>query len=78
MLEIVQIKWLDAQTFEGWKTDEEITDSLQDSMEVTTIGYMIANNDNYIAVVQSISLETKDSVLQIPKQCVISINKLTK
>ena len=72
----VEIEWYDTQTFHDWLEDEEIDRRLKEPMVVTSIGYLYSETKEYVAIVQSISLESKDGILQIPRRSIKSIKRI--
>lgn len=79
---VVEIVWEDAAMHaEGWKTADAYRRLLEDdNRQMRTTGYLVEDNENYIAV--SASEDPRDhgiaDVMQIPRPLVKSVRRLRK
>lgn len=72
---LVEVQWLDAETSHGWETVAE-TVPLEIPV-VTTIGFLIEDNDIGIRIASTIGLDkSHNSRITIPKGMVLNITIL--
>jgi len=50
---LVAVDWLDAESVAGWRSMENVKELT--SPVITTVGFLILNNDKIVVVVQSIA-----------------------
>ncbi len=72
---LVEIIWLDAKTEHGWEPDADVE---LDINAVTTIGFLLQDNENIVVIASSIDRETatNNGRMYIPKGMVVSMNEL--
>lgn len=81
-LDKVEIEWLDTTFTSGWLQEEDIDWEYQkEAMKHKSCGYFLLENNLFIAIIQSFrgvnnKAESIDSILKIPKKCIINIRKL--
>lgn len=56
---LVEIVWWDAYSVEGWGKPDELMQRAEDGCRCTTVGYLLAQDDQRISVIQSTSDGTK-------------------
>lgn len=67
--ELVRVRWLDAHGYSSWRA---LDVDLRSDFEVDTVGWVVAEEDDWIAVAQSVSSTGgMDHVYQIPKVSVL-------
>lgn len=67
---LVQIDWEDAQTGHGWEHEEDIT---VDIPVVTTIGFLIKENEKGIVIASSVGSDRHNNArITIPKGMVVN------
>lgn len=69
-----RIEWIDSQQYEGWVMKEEILrKSDVANMEVSTIGFLLYEDDKIIITADSISKNCVNSPMTIPKIAIVSM-----
>jgi hypothetical protein len=74
-----EIIWIDAETCGGpeWINIEEVCDIARRPLpEMKTLGYVVYENELYIAVTDAVGKEETASITKIPKALVIQNTKL--
>ena len=67
--QLVEIKWLDAETEQGW---EESKDHKDDLPEAITVGFLNKETDTYLTVASTIAGQHSNGRIKIPIGMVIS------
>ena len=79
-MKIVEIEWVDSNHAPGWTEIEETAVFIQSlSLKAQTIGYLFAEDDEQVSVVQSAAWKYKkdvtpssvDGIMTIPKAAII-------
>lgn len=75
--DLVEITWRDAAGDAGWKESDDL--DLGDEI-VVTVGFLVAENPNYIAIVHSRCPDSKEvtGFFQIPKCCIVEQRTIEK
>lgn len=70
----LEITWVDSTHISDWQNaDYKLTSNL----EVKTLGYLLEDTKDYIAVVQSVSEDKQlNAIMQIPKVCIKKIRRI--
>lgn len=65
---LVEVHWIDAGHKQGWLNTTEVADYLEntDDFNAVTVGYEIAENDDFLAIVQGFSDKLVMNVVRIP------------
>jgi len=68
-MNLVKVDWIDSETHMGWESAAEFMDKLN---TVTTVGYLVYENEEQITIASSYDPEAEhyNSVIRIPKVCV--------
>ena len=75
----VIVKWYDTEATSGWRNKRNIEEILDMGLDVaTSVGMLVRNDKEVVAIVQSAHINNKAELLVIPKACVISVKKLKK
>ena len=84
-LPLVEIVWLDSHSFTSWRAlDEAVLAAQAHKLVASTVGYVIFEDGNRIAVAQNLGFEgadmptLTDSVMTIPKISILSIKHLAR
>lgn len=66
---LVEVHWVDAGHKQGWLNATEVTAYLSDDEDfnAVTVGYEIADTDEFLALVQGFSGKLVMNVVRIPK-----------
>lgn len=71
------VKWVDTTLHVGWLKQEEIVERLKQPLTVTeTVGYLVYEDKNIVALAQSVSGVAVDSMMVIPFGMITDIYKL--
>lgn len=74
---IVAIQWHDASQLTGYHGIDGVMDALQGKGAImASVGYLIAESDDYYILAQTRSLYKWGDLLRVPKACVMDINRL--
>jgi hypothetical protein len=77
---IVEVNWVDAETSgdNGWMDlTEALADAILPAPIMRTVGFLIADEENHIAVTDSLGTEECGSVTKIPRKMIRSLNELS-
>ena len=65
---LVQVHWTDAGHKQGWMNAAEVADYLErGSFTAVTVGYEVAENEDFLAIAQGVSGILFLNVVRIPK-----------
>jgi len=73
LYDILEIKWVDSQSYNNWHDQEK---KLDDTCECRSVGYFLKTTGVFIVICQSISPDEYGDILQIPKVAIINIRKI--
>jgi hypothetical protein len=76
---IVEIRWQDAETYgdNGWTPMEEAKTNAEKAPPVmNSVGYLMYEDHNYIAITDSIGPEETGHITKIPKGMILSRSNL--
>ena len=76
---VIAIRWVDAEARggPGWEDLEEMVDfALRPPAEVLTVGLLIFENDDYVAITDTRSPDLTGGVQKIPKGWILSMDRL--
>ena len=84
-MKLVEVDWIDSSSQWGWKNLDKLRgDCKSRSLLCRTVGYLIADEDDRIALVQSLAwVDEKipptsgDSMMTIPRMAIVKIRKLS-
>jgi hypothetical protein len=78
-MKIVEVKWLDATGTSGWKKVDDLIAWMEDDEKGVTwhVGYLFAEDDNYLVLVAGLQGEHLCDAIRIPKPLIISLKELT-
>jgi hypothetical protein len=74
-LKRVEVTWLDSCGWSGWHEKDEVI-ALNESLESTSIGYVIRDLEDRLVLAQSESLHYYGEVLSIPKVAITKVVEL--
>ena len=76
----VLVHWTDSMVYHAWSTVDDRIKQLtsKDVMEHQSVGFLVDETDDYIAVCTSVGFESHvvDETTQIPKKAISKIRKL--
>jgi len=73
----VEVTWEDTQGKGGWRTQEEMQEMLKSAFTIRTIGYLVGDNKERIALTTGISEDGNYmDITTIPRPCVKNIKYL--
>ncbi len=75
-----EITWRDAETYgdSSWVSSEEMCETIRKAPPVMrTLGYVLYENDTYIAMADTIGPEETSAITKIPIQMIISMQSYT-
>ena len=75
-MEIWKISWRDAHSNDSWLNVFEQINWQDTDFVVTTVGFLLNEDDKYLYVCQSMTEATKAGFLAIPKSCIIEKTKI--
>jgi hypothetical protein len=77
-LKAVEITWQDSMHQSGWHKLSDNIALTKAELEHRTVGYVIHDTADVVAVVQSVSLNgfSADSTMTIPKSCILKMRPL--
>ncbi len=70
---LVEVLWLDAETSFGW---EEIPDTDLEPVLAVTVGFLVSENEHYMAIASTYSETSCNSRIKIPKSMIQSYREL--
>ena len=76
---VISIRWVDAEARggPGWEDMEEMIEfALRPPAEVMTVGLLIYENDDYVAITDTRSPDLTGGVQKIPKGWILTIERL--
>ena len=77
-MKLLMVKWLDATMEGGWH-DNEYAEALDEfEPNVTSIGFVIAEDGNFIRLSQSDGENVKGNLLTIPKAWIFSSTEMAE
>lgn len=62
MYQLVEIKWLDAETSHGWEEDVDAS-----NVPVTTVGFLVYKDERNVVIASTVSDKQHNSRIKIPK-----------
>jgi hypothetical protein len=73
-MQIVEVKWLDSQAFDGWHSKNEML-SWDDSMVCFSVGYLLRESQDRVVLVMSESIGSGalDNGMTIPRTSILNI-----
>ena len=69
-----EITWYDAYTLDAWQPINEAKEMMANKYTVTTIGWVMEENEKYISICHSYTSVQVMGCLHIPKECIINVN----
>ena len=77
----VLVKWKDSESWVGWRSQRDVDDwNKHSDALIKSVGYLYKKSKKYVIIVQSIHAYDVDTnlgePLRIPRECVVSIEKL--
>lgn len=84
---IVEVKWIDSASTPGWASLDDIEEQLDQHAfaECVTVGFIVKETDEYVALVMSLNLQNEvntktqgENLFIIPKSCIKTITNLRK
>lgn len=70
----VEITWLDSHAWSGgWMTLQEALGKIKEVKPINSTGYVIDEDQDYIAIVQNVSEENVSMLYKIPKASIVQI-----
>ena len=77
----VLVKWKDSESWVGWRSQRDVDDwNKHSDALIESVGYLYKKSKKYVIIVQSIHAYDVDTnlgePLRIPRECVVSIDKL--
>lgn len=67
-MKIIAVEWVDSSSMSGWVKRNELC---CDSLIITSVGYLIEENDDNIVITSSYNVDEYISPLTIPKCSII-------
>ena len=65
MSQILEVEWEDASSGSGWREPSELL--VDKKYIVTTIGYVVRNDDDYVILVQNFDVGNVSNYMKIPR-----------
>lgn len=76
-MQIVMIEWKDSMHSSGWHSFNEFKSCLRSGVAlIKTVGFLVEDTPDQIAVIQSGSANNIDAILVIPKCAVVRVEDL--
>lgn len=74
---VVEVVWVDANSLRGWHDPDEMLTTTSEGMECRTAGYLFADLDDRIVVVQNQNEPGQlGEAMTIPKVCIRTMQRL--
>lgn len=77
-LDVVHVVWIDSHSRQGWVHDIEFAEFMADDCIIHTVGFLINQNDRWVAVSPTVADGTLADAMKIPKVAIIKMRKLLK
>ena len=84
-MKLIEVDWIDSNSQWGWTNIEKLTDDAKTKpLLCRSAGYLIADEDDRISLIQSMTWHEKstsppasgDSMITIPRVAIVTIRKL--
>jgi len=75
-MDVYIIKWRDAHSNDHWLNVFEQINWQDVDFVVTSVGFVINEDDKYLYIAQSITESTKGGFLAIPQACIVEKTKI--
>lgn len=73
-MKYVRIHWVDATMEGGWH-DKEYAAHISGA-EAFSVGFLIAENDDWVKLAQTVSVNEDGNLLEIPRRWILSMDEL--